>query len=172
VLSELTALCYSAGALLLVLAGALKLVDPSGSVGALRALGVEVDDTRVRVLAGAELALGALALAASSAVLAFAVALSYAAFAGVIVLALVREVPIDSCGCLGRLETPPGGRHLVVVGVALFGAVGQVVDPSPSLLERLGDDPGAGVLFTLGVLMLTGAAVVLFRAGRRPSTLR
>lgn len=141
-------------------------------MGALRALGVAVDDTRVRVLAGAEVVLGALALAVSSAVLALAVAVSYAGFAVVIVLALVRELPIDSCGCLGRLETPPGGRHLVVVLAALVGALGQVADPTPSLLERLADDAGAGTLFTLGVLMLTGAAVVLFRAGRRPSTLR
>jgi hypothetical protein len=37
------------------------------------------------------------------------------------------------------------------------------------MLERLSDDAGSGVLFCLGVLMLTGAAMVLFRAGRRPS---
>jgi len=172
VLSELTALCYGAAALLLVLAGALKLVDPSGTVGALRALGVVVDDARVRVLAGAEMALGALALAVANEVIALAVALSYAGFALVIVVALVRELPIDSCGCLGRLETPPGGRHLVVVGVALLGALGEAAEPSASLLQRLGDDPADGVLFTLGVLMLTAAAVLAFRVGRRPSMRR
>lgn len=132
-------------------------------------MGVEVDATRVRVLAGAELALGALALAVSAAVIAMAVALSYALFALFVIVALVRELPIDSCGCLGRLETPPGGRHLVVVGVAIFGALGQAADPAPSLLERLGDDTAEGLLFTLGALLLTAAGVALFRAGRRPS---
>ncbi len=100
------------------------------------------------------------------------VALSYAAFAIFTVVALVRELPIDSCGCLGRLETPPGGRHLVVIGVALAGALAETADPTASMLERLSDDAGSGVLFCLGVLMLTGAAMVLFRAGRRPSTPR
>ena len=170
--STLTALCFGMAALLLVIAGAFKLVDPSGSVGALRALGVVVDDTRVRVLAAAEAALGALALAVSNEVIALAVALSYAGFALVIVLALVRELPIDSCGCLGRLETPPGGRHLLVVAVALFGALGQAADPTATLLERLDDDVAHGLLFTFGVLMLTAAAVLLFRVGRRPSMRR
>ena len=170
--STFTALCFGMAALLLVVAGALKLVDPSGTVGALRALGVVVTDTRVRVLAGAEAALGALALAVTNEVVALAVALSYAGFALVIVVALVRELPIDSCGCLGRLETPPGGRHLLVVGVALVGALGEAAEPTASLLQRLGDDPADGLVFTFGVLMLTGAAVLLFRVGRRPSMRR
>ncbi|MBM3660204.1 MAG: hypothetical protein FJW95_11995 [Actinobacteria bacterium] len=170
--STLTALCFGMAALLLVVAGALKLVDPSGTVGALRALGVVVDDTRVRVLAGAEAALGALALAVTNEVIALAVALSYAGFALVIVTALVRGLPIDSCGCLGRLETPPGGRHLLVVGVALLGALGEAAEPTASLIERIGDDPADGLLFAFGVLMLTGAAVLLFRVGRRPSVRR
>jgi hypothetical protein len=170
--SELFALCYAAGALLLVLGGALKLVDPAGTVGALRALDVSVDDAKVRVLAAAEMVIGALALVAADRFVAACVAVSYAGFAVVIVVALVRGVPIDTCGCLGRLETPPGGRHLVVIAVALAGAVAELADPTASMLERLTEDGGAGVLFTVGALMLTGAAVALFRTGRRPSTLR
>jgi hypothetical protein len=135
-------------------------------------MGIPVDDTRVRVLAGAEIVVGALALAVTSRAVAACVALSYAGFAIFTVVALVRELPLDSCGCLGRLETPPGARHLVVIGVALAGALGETADPTASMLERLTDDAGAGVLFCLGVLMLTGAAMVLFRAGRRPSTPR
>ena len=158
--------------MLLVVGGALKVVDPSGSVGALRAMGIPVDDARVRVLAGAEIVVGALALAVTSRAVAVCVALSYVGFAIFTVVALVRELPIDSCGCLGRLETPPGGRHLVVIGVALAGALGELADPTASMLERLTDDAGSGVLFCLGTLMLTGTAMVLFRAGRRPSTPR
>src|SRR5690242_1350092 len=98
-------------------------------------MGIPVDDTRVRVMAGAEVVVGALALATASRAVAACVALSYVAFAVFTVVALVRELPIDSCGCLGRLETPPGGRHLVVIGVALFGALGETADPSASMLE-------------------------------------
>jgi hypothetical protein len=132
-------------------------------------MGIPVDDTRVRVLAGAEIVVGALALSVTSRAVAACVALSYIAFAIFTVVALYRDLPIDSCGCLGRLETPPGGRHLIVIGVVLAGALVETADPTASMLERLTDDAGSGVLFCLGVLMLTGAATALFRAGRRPS---
>jgi hypothetical protein len=141
-------------------------------VGALRPLGIEVDDTRVRVLAASELGLGALALVVANVAVALAVAVSYAGFAAFTVAALARDLPIDSCGCLGRLETPPGVRHLVVTGVAGIAALAQALDPSASMLERLTEDGGDGVLFTFGALMLTAVGVALFRTGRRPSTLR
>jgi hypothetical protein len=151
-----------------VLGGALKTVDPSGSVGALRALGLPVGALAVRVAAVAEVALGALALAVTSALVAALVALSYAAFAAVTVVALRRRLPIDSCGCLGRLETPPSWRHLVVVGVAFAGALAEAVDPSASLLERLGEDGAPGVWFAVGAVALAGVAVMVLRSGRRP----
>jgi hypothetical protein len=47
-----------------------------------------------------------------------------------------------------------------------------VADPTPAVLERLGERGGAGVLFGLGVALCTGVAVVAFRAGRRPATPR
>lgn len=135
-------------------------------------MGVPVGATGVRVLAGLEMLLGALALVVTSRALALGVAVSYTVFAVFTVVALVRETPIDSCGCLGRLETPPSSRHLLVIGVALVGALGEVAWPTPSMLERLGDDGGAGALFALGALMLAAAGVLAFRAGRRPATRR
>jgi hypothetical protein len=150
----------------------LKVVDPSGTVGAMRALGLPVRGGVVRVLAGAELAIGALALAVTSAVVAALVAVSYAVFAAVVIAALWRDLPIDSCGCLGRLETPPSLRHAFVVVAALVGAVAETVDPSASLLERLGDDGAAGVLFAVSTVVLTGVAVLVMRPGRRPSVPR
>jgi hypothetical protein len=147
--------------------GALKLVDPSGTVGAMRALGLPLGTDRVRVLAGAEVILGMLAWSVSSRVLTALVALSFAAFFGVTVLALVRKVPIDSCGCLGRLETPPSWRHLVVLGLGFLGALGVTINPRPALFERIDDGP-AGV--ALAVLVVVGLliAIGVMRIGRRP----
>ena len=147
--------------------GALKLVDPSGTVGALRALGLPLATNRVRVLAGVEVILGMLAWSVSSGVLSVLVALSYAAFFGVTTVALVRRLPIDSCGCLGRLETPPSWRHLVVLGLGFLGALGVTVDPRPALFERVGDG-AAGV--ALAVLVVVGMliAIAVMRIGRRP----
>jgi hypothetical protein len=153
----------------LVVGGALKLVDPSGSVGALRALGLPASTDRVRVLAGGEVILGMLAWSVSSRVLAALVALSYAAFFAVTVLALVRKLPIDSCGCLGKLETPPSWRHLVVLGLAFLGALGITVDPRPALFERI-DDGAAGVALAILVVVGMLIAVGVMRAGRRPWT--
>lgn len=150
-----------------MIGGALKLVDPSGSVGALRALGAPVGPGFVRVVAAAEFVLGLLALTMTSAVVAVLVALSYAGFLAVTVVALIRRLPIDSCGCLGRLETPPSWRHLVVLGVAFVGAAGATIDPDASLLERLTDDGGSGIVLTLIVLAATAVGVVVMRMGRR-----
>jgi hypothetical protein len=152
----------------LVVGGALKLVDPSGTVGASRALGLPLGRDAVRVLAALELFLGTLALSVSSPVIAALVAASYAAFLGATVLALVRRVPIDSCGCLGKLETPPSWRHLVILGAAFLGAVGSAADHDPALLERVTDDGAAGV--ALAVLVLVGIllAIGVMRIGRRP----
>jgi len=135
-------------------------------VGAARALGLPADERTVRWLAAAELVLGGVALAVSSSVVAALVAVSYLGFAAVTVVALVRRLPIDSCGCFGRLETPPSWRHLLVLGVCAVGAAGSVAAPRPSLLERLGD--GDGVVFAVVALALTVAGVLLVRAGRRP----
>jgi hypothetical protein len=152
----------------LVVGGALKLVDPSGTVGAARALGVPLGANAVRVLAAVELFLGTLALSVSSPVIAALVAVSYAAFFAVTVLALVRKLPIDSCGCLGKLETPPSWRHLVVLGAALLGAVASTGDADPALLERVTDDGAAGVALAILVLVGILLAIGVLRIGRRP----
>lgn len=122
----------------------------------------------MRVLAAVEVLLGGVALAVPARWVSGLVALSYLGFALVTALALARDLPIDSCGCLGRLDTPPSWRHLLVLGAVAVGALGSVVVSRPALLERLGDGVG-GVVFALAAVVLTIAAVVSFRAGRRPT---
>ena len=148
--------------------GAFKLIDPSGTVGALRALGLSSGPEVVRVAAAVELFLGTLALSVSSAVVAALVAVSYAVFLVIVTVALVRRLPIDSCGCLGRLDTPPSWRHVVVLGLALLGAIGAVSDPDPALLERVTDDGAAGVALLVLVVVGILIAVGVLRMGRRP----
>jgi hypothetical protein len=59
-----------------------------------------------------------------------------------------------------------------VLAAGVLAAFADVADPTPAVLERLGERGGAGVLFGLGVALCTGVAVVAFRAGRRPATPR
>jgi len=154
--------------LLLVVGGAVKVVDPSGTVGALGMLGVPVGRCTVRMLAANELVLGGVALAVSDRIVAALVALSYLVFALVIGIACFRRVPIDSCGCLGRMETPPSWRHLAVVGVVASGAAAEVFNPHASLLERLTDGSVQGIGVAVATGALTWAAVVVMRMGRKP----
>ena len=105
-------------ALLLCVAGALKLRSPRGAAGALRALGLPVRAWMVPALAAGELVLGAACALdrtrATSAVLAAA----YATFAGVAAALAGRWA---ACGCFGEDETPVSAVHWVAS--AALGAV-------------------------------------------------
>lgn len=154
-------------AALLALAGAQKLVDPTMTVGALRALGLPSRPLLVRTGSVAELALGVAAIAVGGAVLWWLVAASYAAFAGFVVAALRAGTPIGSCGCFGREETPPHASHVVlnVVLAALAGATAVSAPGSP--VDAIVDHPGAGAatvaVAALAVVLLWAAYVVVPR---------
>ena len=134
----------------------------------MRALGLPLDAAVVRVAAAVELFLGTLAVSVSNPVVAGFVGLSYAVFLVFSVLALARRLPIDSCGCLGKLETPPSWRHVVVLGLGLLGAIGAMADQDPALLERVTDDGAAGVALLVLVAVGILIAIGVLRMGRQP----
>src|SRR3546814_14242722 len=94
-------------AALLALAGAQKVLDPTMTVGALRAMRLPSSPLLVRVGSAAELVLGVAAIVVGGAVLWWLVAVSYLAFAGFVLAALRKGTMIVTCGCFGREETPP-----------------------------------------------------------------
>jgi hypothetical protein len=134
-----------AAAGLLALAGAQKLLDPTMTVGALRALRLPASALLVRVGSAAELVIGAGAIAGGGAVLWALVGLSYLAFSVFVVAALRSETMIGTCGCFGRDETPPHVSHVAlnlgfaaVAGAAAVAGVAGVDDLTGSLPARLG----------------------------------
>lgn len=154
-------------ALLLAGAGALKLVDPDMTAGALRALGLPSSPLLVRVGAGAELVLGVTAVVAGGAVAWALVAASYLAFAGFVVAALRAGTMVGSCGCFGRKETPPHAVHVVidlVLAAAAAGAAAGGIVP----LDAVADQPGTGLvvagLALVSVFLIYIAFVELPRA--------
>lgn len=149
-----------AGALVLMVAGAVKVVDPSRTAGALAARGWPSSPGLVRVGAAAELLVGAAALVVGGPVLASLVAVSYLAFALFVVAALTSGSPIGSCGCLGRADTPPTVLH-VVVDTAL--AAGALVAATTSAEAPL--DAGAAEL--IGAVAL--AAMAIAALARQPT---
>ena len=111
-MSALTAPALVAAGLL-VLAGAQKVLDPAMTVGALRALGLPSAPALVRVGAATEMVLGASALSTGDPALWVLVAVSYLAFALVVVAAIRKGTMIGSCGCFGREDTPPHSFDLL-----------------------------------------------------------
>ena len=152
---------FLVASLLLAAAGALKAYHPAPTVGALRTMGLAVPAAAVRVGGGLEAALGVSAAVTGDRVLAALVAVSYVAFTGFVVLALVRRVPIGSCGCFGKEDTPPSPVHLVVNVSAIVAATAVALGPGGSLAEVLGDQPAFGLPF---LVFVAGAAYLSYLA--------
>ena len=97
------------------------------------------------------------------------VALSYLAFAGFVVVALRSGSPISSCGCFGKIDTPPSIVHVVLdlafAGVAAAAAVvGDVALP-----DVLGDQPLLGIPFLM--LLVIGCSLVFLAFTSLPKTM-
>ncbi|MDH4117635.1 MAG: DoxX family membrane protein [Acidimicrobiia bacterium] len=102
------------GALLLITSGGAKLVDPEPTRGALRSAGLPSARPWVTVLALAEVVAGAFVLVSDWALPRMAVSALYLGFAAFAGWALVRDLPVQSCGCFGRTDTPPSIGHVVI----------------------------------------------------------
>ena len=138
------------------------MTDPGPTLGALRALQLPGSLLAVRVGAGLEAGLGAAGLVATSSVVAYLVAASYVGFAGFTIVALASRTPLSTCGCLGRLDTPPSVPHVLVDLVAAVAAVMVGANGYVALL----DESGRHGLVVLGATVLAAAAGFLVLTGR------
>jgi hypothetical protein len=148
-----------AGGLLLV-TGAAKLRRPDAAGTALtRALHPRAG-LLARPLGLAEVVVGAAALALPGRTSALAAAALYAGFCLFLVRALRLAVPLESCGCAGARETPPGFVHLLLAAALALLAGAAAAVPPPSLPASLAAAPLLGVPLGAGV----AAGVVLAHA--------
>lgn len=111
----------AAGALLVV-AGVPKVGDPLPLVRALGSVGVRVPGVAARLFAVVEVLLGAAAVVTPVRAVAAGVALLYAGFTAFVLVALSRGGVVESCGCLGRADTPPTLGHALTTGTLAVGA--------------------------------------------------
>jgi hypothetical protein len=102
---------FLAAAALLVLAGCQKVIDPLPLVRAFRSTGVRVPPAAVRLLAAGEVVLGIGSVVVGNGI---AVALSYFAFTGFVIIAKAKGGVLASCGCFGRADTPPTWVHAAI----------------------------------------------------------
>jgi len=156
-------------ALLLGAAGAAKVVDPTMTVGALRAMRLPSAPSAVRLGAGVELLIAIAALTVSGPWPYLLAALSLLAFAAFVLAALRRGTMVGSCGCFGREDTPPHRIHVALdLGLAGVAAGATTFDRAP--IEMLADDPLEGVI--VGLVALLMAALLYATFVDLPRTLR
>lgn len=155
---------FYAAALLLGAAGGLKAYDPTNTAGALRTLGIGIPRPVVRAGGAVELGIGAWALVTGAMVAAALVAASYLLFSVFVVVALRRHAPIGSCGCFGKVDTPPSRVHLVVNAGAVAVAIAVAVGGPVPLADVIADQPAAGVPFVILTLAAAGCAFLALTA--------
>ncbi|MGH9027819.1 MAG: MauE/DoxX family redox-associated membrane protein, partial [Acidimicrobiia bacterium] len=109
----------------------------------------------VRAGGWAETVLGVVALAAPGPWCAALVAASYLAFAAFVVRARGQGRALSSCGCFGRLDTPPTRLHVAVTLGAAAVAVAVAATADGTVLGTIADQPLAGLPFLLFVVTAT-----------------
>lgn len=147
---------FIVAAALLGAGGVLKVRSPAPTARVLRQMGLPATDGVVRLGAAAEVGIAAGALALATRPFALLVAVSYLGFAGFVLAALRRGVPLASCGCFGVQDTPPSRVHLGFNLVATAVAVAVALGPGGGGLAAVGSIHGP--------LVLRGAFVVLTAA--------
>jgi hypothetical protein len=151
---------YAATAVVLLAAGVAKVVEPDDTARALVAAGLRVRGGAVRAGAVLEALLGLLALSWESPAVAAAVAGSYLAFAGFVLLAVVRRTPVASCGCFGEPDTPPTIVHVVLNLTAAVVALGVYGRGGVDVFDVVAGQPLGGVPF-VGLVGVTSALAFL-----------
>lgn len=112
---------------LLGFAGVAKVVDPDPTTGAINAAGVATGNLVSRVLGAIEVCAALAGLIVGS-VAAAPAAILYLGFTVFTFLAVRRAIPVQSCGCFGREDTPPSRIHVVYNLCATASLVWLVLD--------------------------------------------
>ncbi len=152
--------------LLLILTGIAKLRSPNDTARALRAMNIPMPRVATGLVASLEVVVGTGALALGSSLLYGVQAGLYAVFLAWVIAALVKEVPMASCGCLGREDTPPYWGHVILNVVAVAASAAAAIS---------GNVPVAGVpesaAFLLVVVVGTALGWAILDEGARISGL-
>ena len=156
-------------AALLIISGGSKLVDPEPTRGALKATGLPSTTVAAMTLGVWEIVAGAVGLAFGGVVGGIMLATTYLGFAGFVTFALVRDLPIQSCGCFGRDDTPPTWLHVAVNMSAAAAGIWIAVAGTGDLLATLGEQPLAGIPY-IGLMGIGVYALYLLLA-ELPQTL-
>jgi len=148
----LTAAMFS---ILLVVTGVAKMRAPADTARAIRAMGLPIHDQVGRLLGGVEVIVGFGALSTGFVPFLLAQGIMYAAFLGWVLLAKMKALPMESCGCLGTPDTPPYWGHMVVDSIAVISSLGVALSGQG---RRLFEGPPSEMAAGLALVVL-GAAL-------------
>ncbi len=146
-------------ALLLCVAGALKLRSPHGAAAALRALGLPVRAWTVPALAAGELVLGAACAVAPTRATIAVLAGTYAMFVGVAAALAGRGA---ACGCFGEDETPVSAVHWMASAALGAVALAAAIGGSHGLGWVLGRPGPQAAALVIGIAGALYAAVLVY----------
>src|SRR5712691_2564863 len=128
--TQIAAAPFFIASTLLVVSGAVKLARPDPASRALTLAGVPGRSLSARGLGAAEVAIGAVCLAAPSPASAAAMAALYVAFALFLVRLMTVGTPVSSCGCLGAAAAPPTVLHVYLnIAAASAGVLAAAAPP-------------------------------------------
>ncbi len=150
---------YLAAAGLLCVSGVAKLRRPDPAVQALVVAGLPARRWVVRVLSGAELTLGLLALVAGGRWPAATVAGAYAGFAA-FSLRLARRRA--ACGCFGEGQAPASGAQTGLSAALALACAVAAVWPPEGLHGLLGRSPATVCVLGVGLVGAVYAAVLAY----------
>jgi hypothetical protein len=136
---------FFATAALLVVSGVSKLVDPIPTAGALHTARLPSAHSLVRWFGLTEVGVGLGNLLWANVALAATQAAVYLAFALFVAWAMSQNLPISSCGCFGKADTPPSWVHVAINGLAAVGGATHALLGASSLLAILSSQPMGGV---------------------------
>lgn len=165
---------FAIAAVLLAGGGGAKAFRPRDTAQALVAVGIRFPRVLparavVRVGGAIEAVIGVAALVVGGPLLCALVAASYVAFAAFVGVALRTGAPISSCGCFGKIDTPPSIVH-VVLDLAFAGvAVGAVLTGGVALPDVLDAQPLLGIPFVM--LLAIGCSLVYLAFSALPKTM-
>lgn len=131
---------FATAMLVLALGGGLKVVRPIPTANALNAVGLPNTAWLVRLLGMFEVAVAVSAIVLNEQALYALAAGMYLSFTAFVMLALRRGASLQSCGCFGKVDTPPSGYH-IGVNLVLAGSALAMTSSSVSVGEYFRDDP-------------------------------
>lgn len=153
---------HASAALLLVVAGAAKLIRPADGFTGL--VGSRTSPAMVRLVGAMEAAAGMAALFAGRPA-AWIVGFLYAAFALIVLRAVLAGA--NSCGCFGRLDAPPSLIHVagnLTLAAMSFVAAGAASPPVLAVVQAVGESAATGVALAAVIGLLAGLVLVAFTA--------